>query len=108
MPRPEKTVVVTDPRSYDGDPFAVADRAIAQCIGLNTLSKQAVEDAILMARNAEMERQCLAGIEPDAELWLNTVQGRRWHYLWQVLAEQGSTFKALQRAAAYDPKNPSK
>lgn len=55
-PERTKSFIVVDPRSMDGDPYQVAERAAQQAQALVSLAIQATQDAEVMARNAEQER----------------------------------------------------
>jgi hypothetical protein len=106
MLKEPRQVVVTDPRSYDGNPYDVAQRAAAQAEGLLNITRGSVEDATVMARNAEMERQCIDGGAPDANAWEASAAGRKWAALAQTLWQARNDLVALGRAAAFDPKHP--
>lgn len=108
MPHEPKNFVVTDPRTFDGDVFSVADRAVAQLAGLVKVSAEAAHDGELMALNAAMERDCQADQEPDAIGWPESPQGRRWAALHTSLEEISKQVNFLRLAAAYDPRHPPK
>lgn len=104
MPKEPKSFVVTDPREFDGDPFEVADRAAAQAESLLTLTSEAVDDAYVMARNAEMERQGGDG----ASEWPESAAGKRWQSVIDRLPEIRLDLSVLRRVAAFNPKRPPK
>lgn len=108
MPAKPKHFTVIDARLMDGNPFEVVDRAVAQVVGLLEITSQAVEDAELMARNAELERQCQRGEELDAVGWPVSPQGRRWATVANVLSQIAESTAVLRRAASFDPRNPPK
>ena len=99
-------VTFTDPRSFDGNPYDVAERAIAQCAGILKVYDQALEGAWLMTRNAEMERNLATQKPPAGDEFLDTPQGRQFVKLSELLKESNRILGVLQVAAAYDPKHP--
>jgi hypothetical protein len=106
MPHDPKRFVVTDPRTFDGNPFEVANRAIAQISALVKIAAEAAADAEVMALNASMERDCQADKEPDAVGWPESPQGRRWAEIQTSLVEISKTLVFLGLAASYDPRHP--
>lgn len=97
-----KQFVVADPRTFDGNCFEVADRAIAQTEALVALAAETAGDARIMARNSELERQP----EPDAIAWDTTAEARRWDNVAQLLTAVLTDLKVLRRVASYNPKHP--
>lgn len=108
MTHEAKTVVIVDPRTFDGDPFDVADRACQQASGLVQHLRTALEGARLMARNAELERQLQAGVDLDPVGWENGPQGERFQRSLDELSDVEHSVNVLRRAAMYNPKNPPK
>lgn len=104
MPKEPKSFVVTDPREFDGDPYDVANRATSQAEALLNLTIEAVDDAYVMARNAEMERQNGDG----AVEWPESAAGRRWQSVMDRLPEILLDLAVLRRVAAFNPKRPPK
>lgn len=102
------TFVVTDPREFDGDPYEVAERATLQAESLLKLTIQAVEDAEVMARNADLEQQMDLGGEPDALSWATSAAGRRWKLVTDRLADAVPDLAVLRRFASFNPKRPPK
>lgn len=107
--RPTKTVVVTDPREFDGDAYQVASRAIQQACALAGILKSALEPANLMARNAELERLMAIGTQGDdlraaANGWPDSAQGRQFTQMDEALCEIQARLIRLEKAVAYDPK----
>jgi hypothetical protein len=96
------TFVVADPRTFEGDPFEVAGRAVDQAGALATLLEQAVEDAYVMARNAELERQ--AAGEMDVSLFESGPQGRKFQGIEDALRTSVRELKILRTAASFDPR----
>jgi hypothetical protein len=96
--------VITDPRTYDGNPYEVAERAVRQAEALAGILVETIELAALMARNAEMERDLVMTGECDAPGWPDSAQGRRYTALGTVVGEVEKALGGLAKAAAFDPK----
>lgn len=103
-----KHFTIVDPRSLDGDPFEVADRAVGQLVGLVNMAREAMDAAKLMARNAELERQCQRDEPLDAEGWPDTAEGRRWTKVDADLEATEKDLRVLRQAAAFNPRRPPK
>lgn len=99
---------IVDPRDFEGDPFEVADRAVAQLQGLVALTDEAIESARLMARNAELERQCQRDEDCDAVGWDDTAEGKRWAKVRVNLGVVKADLGILRRVAGFNPKRPPK
>lgn len=97
---------IADPRTFDGDPFEVAERAVRQVEALARLTAQAVDGARLMARNAQLERELLASGECDAVAYDSSAEGLRFDRVKADLAEVERSLGILARAAGYNPKTP--
>lgn len=106
MTHEPKNFTITDPREFDGDPFEVADRAVAQLSALAGLTRDAVDAARLMARNAELERQCQRDEALDAPGWPDSAEGRRWQRVEDALEAVSTDLGVLRRVAAFNPKRP--
>lgn len=91
---------VTDPRTFDGDPYQVAERAVRQCEALTTILMVALESAEMMARNAEMERGT-----PATE-WDKTPQARQFVLTRMETEMTEKRLAALARSVGYNPKAP--
>lgn len=100
-----QSFVIADPRTFDGDPYEVADRAVAQLHGLLALIEQASGPALLMVRNAELERQLAAGDDPSVKAFEDSTQGRRWQEFRDAVAELRKEAMILRRAASFNPKS---
>lgn len=94
----------TDPREFDGDPFEVADRAVAQIKGVIDVALTLAPATILMVRNAELERRIIRDEDPDAAGWPETTEGRRWSDIEADLRSATDKLTVLQRVAAFNPK----
>lgn len=103
-----KKFSVADPRTFDGDPFEVAERGILQMQGVVRIVADMVKAAKLMARNAELERRCLADATLDAEGWPETAEGRRWEKVEADLKQTQTDLALLARVASYNPRKPPK
>lgn len=95
-----QSFVVTDPRTFDGDTFEVAERAVRQAHALAGVLRKAVEDAEIMARNAEMDRQP----EPDAKAWPASPQGRQFANVKAAMEREEKRLALLVQAAGFNPK----
>ena len=98
-----KQFAVADPRTFDGDCYEVAERAVAQAEAIVALAAETVSDARIMARNAELERQP----EPDAAAWEDGAEGRRWANVARLLLAVQNDLIVLRRVAGYNPKRPA-
>lgn len=105
---PTKTFTLADPRSFDGDPFEVAARSVAQALALLDLLAVSLDGAYLMARNAELERQAQRKEELDPAAWETGPQAAKLARAGSTLAAIGSDLRAVKTAAGYNPKNPPK
>lgn len=102
------TFTVGDPRLFDGDPFDVVERAIAQTEAVAEILAVCIEDANKMARNAEMERQLLGGAEADALSWPDSVQGRKFAAALEAAGTITKQLSILRKAASFNPRRPPK
>lgn len=101
-------IIVTDPRDFDGNPYEVADRALAQVDGAIKAAEAALDAAFLMARNADMERNLALGRPPAGSEYAEGPQGRRLRSLGEQLTAIRVDLGMLRRAASFDPKHPPK
>lgn len=99
-------VTFTDPRTFDGDPYDVAERAVAQCAGILDLYGRALDVAMLMARNAHMERNLALQRPPAGAGYLDTVEGKLFLRLSKAIDEARKTLSTLEKAVAFNPKHP--
>jgi hypothetical protein len=102
----QQTSTYTDPRFFDGDPFEVAEKAVRQAEEAVELSQRALNDAEVMARNAEMERQLHATGECDAQAWPASAQGRQYDLIRARLDKNRKLLALLRRAAGFNPRQP--
>jgi hypothetical protein len=98
------TFVVTDPRTYDGDPYEVAERATRQAEAVATILAKCVADATVMARNAQMERELSATGECDAAGFEESPQGGRYVKVLESATYCKDQLKILTKAAGFNPK----
>lgn len=106
MTHQPKTFTITDPRTFDGDPFEVAERAALQSAAVAGILHECLEGAWIMVRNAELERQLLTDGDCDAPGFDDTPQGRRLVNLRTQAQDAQKALETLAKAAAYNPKNP--
>ena len=103
-----RTFTVANPKDFDGNPFEVAERAVAQLEGLASILAEALPPAELMARNAEMTRRLDAGEEPEGDRWAETPQGGYWRAVREELDRIQYRLRVLKRSAGYDLRHPPK
>jgi hypothetical protein len=108
MTQNHKSFTVVDPRSMDGNPYDVAERAALQAGALAHLLAQIIQESRLMIRNAELSRQMALEEEPDPTAWENGPQSRKLSEAYRMVLEAGEKLNALARAASYDPLHPPK
>jgi hypothetical protein len=99
-----QSFVIADPRTFDGDPYEVAERAVAQLQGLLTLVEQATGPTLLMVRNAELERQLAGGDDPSVKAFEDSTQGRRWVEFRESVQTARNDLNILRRVASFNPK----
>lgn len=97
---------ITDPRTFDGNPYEVAERAIGQIEALILLARTSLPAAELIARNAEMTRRMDLGGEPEGDRWVEEPQGRQWKALTDELEHTLKRLRAMKAASGFDPKHP--
>lgn len=105
-----RTITITDPREFDGDPYQVASRAVAQIKGLTLLLAENLDAVDKMARNAELERLLSGGIEAAelreiAAAWPESPQGRKLSTAAERLNDIVTDLTSLEKAVAYNPKS---
>lgn len=103
-----KTFTITDPRTFDGNPFEVGQRAVEQLEALALLIRTEIPMAELMARNAEMTRRLDLGGEPEGDRWTEEPQGRQWRALIEETDALLKRLRVMKAATAFDPKHPPK
>lgn len=99
-----QTFTVTDPRNFDGDPFDVAVRGVAQLKGVLDIASSLTHATMMMARNAEMERNMLNGEAAGVARWDDSAQGKQWAQIESELSGLIKRAQTLQRAAGFDPR----
>ncbi len=109
---PTKHVVtVIDPRDFDGDPYQVAERAVAQAKAVARILTDNLDAVNKMARNAELERLLAAGEWDSDELrdkahgWDESPQGRQFVAINDELSSIIQRLERLEKAVAYNPKS---
>jgi hypothetical protein len=108
MPREPKTFTVADPATFDGNPYEVADRALAQAGAVADVLTHALETAYPMLRTAEFERQLHANSECSDEDFEKSALAKRFNEVGITVAGIKHTLNVLRRAASFDPKHPPK
>lgn len=108
QPFAPQTFTVADPRTFDGDPYEVAERAVRQCYAVALLLGAMLEPANKMARNAEMERAFAHHEQPQGSQWPQTPQGLRFQRVGRDLEAVQEALKGLTVAAGYNPRRPPK
>lgn len=112
MPQIEdpKTFTIADPRTFEGDAFEVADRAVAQAEAVARLLGQMLPKVTLMTRNAELERAIISGddLPETASGYPESPQGKLIERIEDKTASVYKSLGALRAAAGYNPKAPIK
>jgi hypothetical protein len=96
--------VLADPRTFEGDPYEVADRALKQAAAMARLLTWATERARLMARNAEMERQLSETGACDAETFGATLVAQKIDKVLEDAKAAEKNLIVLSKAASFNPK----
>lgn len=104
MTHKTESFVVADPRQFDGDPYEVAERAVAQLEGVLRVFDATVPATVLMVRNAELERQLAGGDDPDVKLFDESLQGRKWTDVRDQIEVLRRDLALLRRVASFNPK----
>lgn len=102
MPR---TFTIADPATYEGTPYEVAARALAQVQALVVIAKDALEQSEPMIRNAELSRHLYD--TPDdarADEWEDSVQKRKLDASAADLTKIARELSVLGMAAGFDPR----
>ena len=100
-----QTYVVADPRSFEGTPYEVAARAVAQLGALVALTTETLDASEVMIRNAELSRNLYETPEDArADEWENSPQGRKLAGVREKLEALRKELSVLQRAAGFDPR----
>lgn len=103
MLNPPKHFTIVDPRTFDGNPYEVAERAILQTTALLNLAVNSIDSTAMMALNSDLERQLALGEESDPT---TSVLFRRLCGIQVQLSELARQLEVIRRAAVYDPKHP--
>lgn len=96
--------VVTDPRTFDGDPYEVAHRAVRQAEAVAAILLSCIDGARLMARNAQLERELALTGSCDAPAYDESAEGRRFATIREAIEECERKLKPLAVAVSYNPK----
>lgn len=106
MLKPTQSFTLADPRTFDGDPYEVAERAVRQAAAVAHLLVDAIESAYVMARNAQLERELHASGECDATAYLPSAEGMRWTQTLKTAQAAEKNLAILAMAAGFNPKAP--
>lgn len=96
---------VADPRSFDGNPYEVAERAARQVEALAALTRQAAEQAKLMIRNADLERQLALDGECSVEAYDASALARKVDQALEDFKRIQKDFSVVATAVAFNPKS---
>lgn len=108
QPFPPTTFTVADPRTFDGDAYEVAERALRQVAAVAGVLEQMLDPADKMARNAEMERAFANHEAPQGSEWPRTPQGKVMTNVKRDVALTKLRLRTLAQAAGFNPRNPLK
>lgn len=108
MTHQPKHFTIIDAHTFEGDPYEVAERACRQAAAVAAVLEGCLEPAEQMARNAYMERNLQAGLEPSADEWEATPEYKRWASLREEVAALVKRLSALAVASGYNPKRKRK
>ena len=97
-------IKVADPREFEGDPYEVAERAVAQLSGLADVLRTHLDTVEMLVLNAYMERQNDTKNPIDAAAWYDTAEYRNWQNVIAAADTLEHKLQAAQGAAAYNPK----
>lgn len=101
-----QSFTIADPRTFDGDPFEVAERAVRQSQAVVKVALQSLDGARLMARNAQLERELLTTGECDAPAYENSAEARKFDTVRSDLENAEERLRVLAKAVAFNPKAP--
>jgi len=101
-----QSFTVADPRTFDGDPYEVAERAVRQAEAVSRVLLQVLHGARIMARNAQLERELHETGECDAVAYDESAQGRAFAAIKADIEESQRRLGVLAKAAGYNPKTP--
>ncbi len=99
-----KEFAAIDPRYFDGDPYDVAEQAVAQLKGLLSIVDELLEPTMIVVRNAHMERNLANDSDPGGAEWPSTAEGMRWQTVVESIETLLKQLSALQRSAAFNPR----
>jgi hypothetical protein len=101
-----KQFTVADPRTFEGDPFEVAERAVRQAGAIAEVLQDTLASTRLMVRNAQLERELLTDGECDAAGFDESPQGRKLSEIVRTTEGAIKSLNFLVQAASYNPKHP--
>lgn len=98
----------TEPRDLEGTPFEAAGATARQAAAVIGVGVKALDDLFIMARTADMERQCQDGAEPDGAAFNESPLGKRLLTLLGDLDGIKGSITSLERGVSYDSRHPLK
>lgn len=98
------TLTLVDARDVDGTPYQACASAFDNLNTALRVSQEATEAALILARNAHLQRQHDAGEAMDAAGWPDTLLARRLVAVKGDLERIQQEVGTLKRAASFDPR----
>lgn len=103
------TFTYHDPgRTFDGTPYEAAGKSVEQTHRVINLTKKAIYDTHIQARNSFMQRNLDLGDKPRGGEYEDSPEYKLLITLNASLDAMQKKLGALHRAVTYDPKNPPK
>lgn len=100
------SIDVVDARDVDGTPYEACTVAYDNLIGIVIAAQDAIEAALILSQNVDLQRQVDQGKPMDATGWPDGVVATRLAGMRGTLAEMQDQLAVLKRAATFDPKRP--
>lgn len=101
------TFTYHDPgRTFDGSPYEAAGLSVEQTHRVMNLTKKAIFDTHIQARNAFMQRNLDLGGKPRGGEYEDSAEYKLLVALNASVEAAQKKLSALHRAVTYDPKNP--
>lgn len=99
-----ETIALVDPRNLDGNPYEVAEQAVAQAEALARLALKYLDSSYKMARNASLERSLVLTGEVPKQAYKDSAECMVFNVVLSDLTRAVLKLEALKKAVAYDPK----
>lgn len=100
----QQVFAVADARTFEGDPYEVAERAVKQVHGVLAIARTTLDGARVMVRNAELERQLALDGSCDAGAFEDGPHAKILDKIASDLHEAQRKLAMLSKAAAFNPK----